>query len=368
MPPLNEKYLINFVENFKEVKKCFQICFNRFQNILISALLCVNFPCFRNYLSYRLIFLGSRRIPMRKISFFTVVVFFFILFSACGSKKDKDPEEVLCLKNSDCPSEMYCNMDNPVYKEESNVATRYIMEENDEELPFSDEDVKEEEPEESDEDLEKDDDVDERVKYGVCVEKTACNEEEADKCPNGYECVDGYCEKKDTDTGDTGNTGDTGDTGNTGDTGDTGDTGKKDDYEPWTDTATGFMWSKMSKEWMIWSDAVSYCETLIVGEYSQWRLPSISELRTLVENCPQTETDGACGVTDSCLSDSCSSDSCEGCEWASDGKYSKMGNREYCWSSSVNSDNDEEAWFVNFYHGYVQSYDKGFTRYALCVR
>jgi hypothetical protein len=111
------------------------------------------------------------------------------------------------------------------------------------------------------------------------------------------------------DTGDTGNTGDTVDTGNTGNTGNTGDSGATcTGSDKFCHSHDGLNWSDASSNKMTWDEAITYCENL------GGRLPTISELRTLIQNCPGTETGGECGVTDDCLSsDDCRTDPCDGC-------------------------------------------------------
>ena len=51
-----------------------------------------------------------------------------------------------------------------------------------------------------------------------------------------------------------------------------------------TDTATGLVWTKGFTSNISWQDALAYCENLIYGGYTDWRLPNIEELGTLVKD------------------------------------------------------------------------------------
>jgi uncharacterized protein (TIGR02145 family) len=114
---------------------------------------------------------------------------------------------------------------------------------------------------------------------------------------------------------------------------------------------------------MNWDEAVSYCEDL------GGRLPTISELRTLIQNCPATETGGECGATDSCLSSDCWNGKCDGCENDTSGKYSVFGDTSWFWSSSEQSSSSDFAWVVHFYNGNVRNGYKNDDFYDVrCVR
>jgi hypothetical protein len=118
---------------------------------------------------------------------------------------------------------------------------------------------------------------------------------------------------------------------------------------------------------MLWAEAVTYCENL------GGRLPTISELRTLIKNCPATETDGACKVKDDCLSlDDCWDDACDGCGSDPDdlGKYSVFGDIYYLWSSSEPSGSADFAWDVPFFNGGVSYYGKNssLNDFVRCVK
>ena len=132
---------------------------------------------------------------------------------------------------------------------------------------------------------------------------------------------------------------------------------------------SGLRWSNKSTNEMNWSDAKNYCKSLEEDGYSDWRLPTISELRTLIKNCPATEAGGACKVTDSCLSvHKCGNDICKGCNRFEDGRYSKFGDTTWLWSSSELSDYTDAACFVYFYFGSVRANPKDYKSEVRCVR
>ena len=131
----------------------------------------------------------------------------------------------------------------------------------------------------------------------------------------------------------------------------------------------GYMWSSKAPYSMNWYDAVDYCENLYECGYSDWYLPSITELRTLIKNCSYTETYGECEVTNSCLYDSCCNEVCDGCSADSSGYYSKLGDTDRFWSSSLQSDDTDSAWRINFYYGdiYTAGTDED-DKYVRCMR
>ncbi len=86
-----------------------------------------------------------------------------------------------------------------------------------------------------------------------------------------------------------------------------------------------------------WSDPWPSKETWTSGwcKSKGGRLPTISELRMLVQNCPSTETGGACGTVDDCLYYcACEQVGCTGCAQSTTGKYSVFGDTSQLWSSS----------------------------------
>lgn len=130
------------------------------------------------------------------------------------------------------------------------------------------------------------------------------------------------------------------------------------------------IWSDLSVNEMTWDDAKEYCENLTEGGYTDWRLPNINELRTLIKNCKGSRTGGYCAVQDPhCLSDdACLSNDCF-CECRDNtGYYSKLGDDGLLWSSSTTR-SDKRAWFVHFGCGGVTHKSKGHFGYQVrCVR
>ncbi len=135
---------------------------------------------------------------------------------------------------------------------------------------------------------------------------------------------------------------------------------------------TDLNWSKKAPNKMSWSDAKTYCANLNEDGYSDWRLPTISELRTLIKNCPATESGGACKITNECLSSKCRNDDCKGCKHFEEGRYSKLEDTDQVWSSSEVSDYIYYAWNVDFGDGEVigKSFISHKVHFALvrCVR
>ena len=174
----------------------------------------------------------------------------------------------------------------------------------------------------------------------------------------------------DADSGDTAPDSDDGDTtnenpGNLPDCSSTSGT-------PCLDSSSGLTWSAMASSTYTWQDAVNYCNSYTEGGLSGWHLPTISELRTLIQNCSGTVTGGSCGVTDSCLSDSCGIGSCYCSSMENNGGYySKLGDDDTIalWSSSiVDIPVYDIAWIVYFKSGYVFYNSKTISFNVRCVR
>ncbi|MDF1564815.1 MAG: DUF1566 domain-containing protein [Deltaproteobacteria bacterium] len=82
------------------------------------------------------------------------------------------------------------------------------------------------------------------------------------------------------------------------------------------DPATGLFWQTTPSSLAVTQDeARIHCEDLTLAGITSWRLPTITELRTLVANCEATRTGGDCKVSDpDCLTPSiCFDLTCAGC-------------------------------------------------------
>ena len=143
----------------------------------------------------------------------------------------------------------------------------------------------------------------------------------------------------------------------------------------WTDPSSGLTWQNPPAESeMTWQDALDYCESSTRDSHADWHLPTISELRSLMRGCPDTQTGGSCGVVDECLSGACSSDKCYGCsgdEGPDGGCYWPVeaeGPCSWYWSSSSREGGDDSAWHINFGYGGIASPNQGHSSYVRCVR
>jgi len=103
-----------------------------------------------------------------------------------------------------------------------------------------------------------------------------------------------------------------------------------------------------------WADAPGYCTGLNLAGYTDWTVPDLDALRSLVEGCPATETGGACTVTDACASSACPDSACQGCAangGPADGCYCWGALGETCgpyWSATPVTDVAGSAWYVDF--------------------
>jgi hypothetical protein len=119
-----------------------------------------------------------------------------------------------------------------------------------------------------------------------------------------------------------------------------------------TDACTGLEWQKDtadvsgngSVEWpddgVTWQEALNYCENLTFAEHTDWRLPNVRELQSIVD---YGRYDPSIDPVFGAVSD-------------------------YYWSSSTYVYGTYYAWYVFFGNGFVGSYGKTYYYYVRAVR
>jgi hypothetical protein len=108
-----------------------------------------------------------------------------------------------------------------------------------------------------------------------------------------------------------------------------------------TDTVTGLMWQQADDgQGRTWESALSYCEALDLAGRTDWRLPDIRELQSIVD----------------------------------DGRYLPAINpafsceNSFYWSGSTYAGYPDYAWHVHFGYGYAGYGYESFSHYVRCVR
>ncbi len=130
---------------------------------------------------------------------------------------------------------------------------------------------------------------------------------------------------------------------------------------PYTDPNTQIVWSLEMGHWLSWEHANDYCENSEAYGFSDWSLPTIDQLRTLIKGCDNTKTGGSCKMSNNCTTVSCweeelgENSPCNGCE-GNEGPYYEDENgynyyvpeefeNYYCilfWSSTQMTDTDDQ--------------------------
>ena len=108
------------------------------------------------------------------------------------------------------------------------------------------------------------------------------------------------------------------------------------------DKWSNLMWQKGTSPEGDWESAKKYCENLKIGGYTDWRLPHIDELMSIVNKnhyAPAIDT-----------------------EAFPDTKS------DYYWSNTSQKKDFTKVWLVFFYYGYDYYYYKNNIGYCRCVR
>jgi uncharacterized protein DUF1566 len=129
-----------------------------------------------------------------------------------------------------------------------------------------------------------------------------------------------------------------------------------------------------------YQESCDYCNSLTLDGREDWKTPTITQLRTLIRDCPVTETGGACAVkVGSTFSDDWTPD-CEGCDpnggpsaegWYWDPEIAPLAvdaanfTSQRFWSTSQLS--SIEAWTVHFGTAEVNYTSSSANIYTRCV-
>ena len=109
-----------------------------------------------------------------------------------------------------------------------------------------------------------------------------------------------------------------------------------------TDQKTGLVWQQSTGSQYSWESALSYCESLTLASNSDWRLPNIKELGSIVYHSlsyPTIDSTAFPGTQ----------------SW-------------FYWSSTTSLHQTSYAWSVHFGAGSVYNKNKSNNNYVRCVR
>jgi len=120
-----------------------------------------------------------------------------------------------------------------------------------------------------------------------------------------------------------------------------------------TDNLTGLMWTKNANLWQVsWNTAIDNCNDHSVAGYTDWRLPNVRELQSLVHY----------GVFTPAVPNTAGTG-----QWSAGDPFDNVQSSNY-WSSTTCADNTANAWYVYLSNGLVFSGIKTSTYYVWPVR
>jgi len=114
-----------------------------------------------------------------------------------------------------------------------------------------------------------------------------------------------------------------------------------------TDEATGMMWQQETAMFMTWKDALSYCEKLQLAGYTDWRLPLLTELNSIIDDIDDDDIDDKPAINR---------------------QYFPRAVASFYWSSTIAASNTSYAWGVFFDTGNTYETDKNGHWFVRAVR
>ena len=123
---------------------------------------------------------------------------------------------------------------------------------------------------------------------------------------------------------------------------------------------------------LTWADAQVYGADLDLDGHSDWRLPTISELRTLVRGCATQNPAGSCGVIATCTGFDCQTPcfSCVSGHGPTNGCYGAPWLSSECgsyWSANPLDGATDAWWDMDFEDGFIDTNDYA-VDLVRCVR
>jgi hypothetical protein len=122
----------------------------------------------------------------------------------------------------------------------------------------------------------------------------------------------------------------------------------------WYDRTSNLTWDAalpLRANELLWQPANEACAALTLCGHDDWRLPTISELRSFIRGCPMIELGGTCTVGESCTARGCRADcpACTASNGPNAGSYMPMElqSSEAILSSSTSASDDATmAWVL----------------------
>ena len=109
-----------------------------------------------------------------------------------------------------------------------------------------------------------------------------------------------------------------------------------------TDESTGLIWQQETPISLCWTDAIRFCSDMKLAGYTDWRLPTIKELQSLVDYSRYNP--------------------------AIDTTYFPTAVSSLYWSSTTYASNTLLVWGVYFYNGHDYTNYKNGSLYVRAVR